>query len=109
MGPRVANRVPGRVRVQVRVRVRVVFAIASAVVKSVRNNCSNLRHNFGNTGLGFGWNTDNRVRSGVRVHVVLGSLWKNCGIVEMITVDTKCVRRGKSEIRLALCSRIFKM
>ena len=44
---------------------------------------SNLRHSFGNTGLGWCWNTDNRVQSGVRVlrDVVLGSLEKlwNCG------------------------------
>ena len=44
---------------------------------------SNLRHNLRNTGLGWCWNTDNRVQSGVRVlrDVVLGSLEKlwNCG------------------------------
>ena len=64
---------------------------------------SNLRHSFGNTGLGWCWNTDNRVQSGVRVlrDVVLGSLEKlwNCGKIRIVDkfVNNEEIRERKEQ------------
>ena len=64
---------------------------------------SNLRHNLRNTGLGWCWNTDNRVQSGVRVlrDVVLGSLEKlwNCGKIRIVDkfVNNEEIRERKEQ------------
>ena len=72
---------------------------------------SNLRHSFGNTGLGWCWNTDNRVQSGVRVlrDVVLGSLEKlwNCG---KNALWTKIVdKRGNVRDKDSVTNFVYKL